>query len=151
MHLRQYSKTTVTKTADPLPSTIAIMVTDDTSSVDKVQDGMDHEESLSEANLALSLSRLDQPQTQNEQDNTTSPESSRPTEASTSEKSDESSETSAGESVESLDPTKKKGASHFLNRGKGNQYNTTGGIQHNATGTGTQFSGVTFKGAVTFQ
>lgn len=38
----------------------------------------------------------------------------------------------------------------FENEGSGNQFNATGGIQNNATGSGMQFSEVTFTAPVTF-
>ncbi|KAM0518142.1 hypothetical protein ACHAPE_004549 [Trichoderma viride] len=38
----------------------------------------------------------------------------------------------------------------FENEGSGNQFNATGGIQNNATGSGMQFSKVTFTAPVTF-
>ncbi|PON25201.1 hypothetical protein TGAM01_v205886 [Trichoderma gamsii] len=38
----------------------------------------------------------------------------------------------------------------FENEGSGNQFNATGGTQNNATGSGMQFSDVTFSGSVTF-
>ncbi|PON25200.1 hypothetical protein TGAM01_v205887 [Trichoderma gamsii] len=47
-------------------------------------------------------------------------------------------------------PIEQKVANHFLNPGNGNQFNAAGGTQNNATGSGSQFSGVTFTGAVTF-
>lgn len=38
----------------------------------------------------------------------------------------------------------------FRNTGSGSQYNATGGVQNNAVGNGTQFTGATFFGSVSF-
>lgn len=48
-------------------------------------------------------------------------------------------------------PVEQKAANHFLNPGSGYQFNAAGGTQNNATGSGSQFSGVTFTGAVNFK
>ncbi|KAK4069529.1 uncharacterized protein Triagg1_6953 [Trichoderma aggressivum f. europaeum] len=39
---------------------------------------------------------------------------------------------------------------HFRNEGSGTQYNTTGGVQHNGTVNGNNFSGATFGGPLKF-
>ncbi|KAL9474120.1 hypothetical protein ACSS6W_008500 [Trichoderma asperelloides] len=58
-------------------------------------------------------------------------------------------ETSGG-GAESSEPTEQNQAGRFVNSNTGHQYNTTGGIQHNATDTATQFSGAVFSGSVSF-
>ncbi|PTB38176.1 uncharacterized protein TrAFT101_011722 [Trichoderma asperellum] len=56
----------------------------------------------------------------------------------------------SGGDAESSEPTEQIRAGQFVNSNTGHQYNTTGGIQHNATDTATQFSGAVFSGTVTF-
>lgn len=56
----------------------------------------------------------------------------------------------SGGDAESSEPTKQNRAKEFVNSSSGQQYNTTGGIQHNATNTATQFSGAVFSGTVYF-